>query len=205
MDSHLTLAILMTLTGYLLGSISSAVLICRLFRLPDPRLHGSGNPGATNVLRLGGRIPATLVLLSDILKGTIPVWGGYLLGLSPWVLAAVGVAATLGHIYPLFFKMQGGKGVATALGAIAPIGWELLLALAITWFLVALVTRYSSLASICACSMAPLFTYLFKPQYTGAVAVLIALILWRHRANMIRLYRGTEPKLGAARSVGPKR
>ncbi|WP_205619484.1 glycerol-3-phosphate 1-O-acyltransferase PlsY [Ferrimonas senticii] len=195
------------IAGYLLGSISSAVLICQLFRLPDPRLHGSGNPGATNVLRLGGKLPALLVLISDILKGTIPVWGGYFLGLSPWVLALVGVAATLGHIYPLYFKMQGGKGVATALGAIAPIGWQVLLMLGATWLAVAAISRYSSLASIVACSLTPLYVYLVRPEhpeYIAPVSLLIALILWRHRANMVRLYQGTEPKLGAKRNAGPE-
>ncbi|QIZ78907.1 glycerol-3-phosphate 1-O-acyltransferase PlsY [Ferrimonas lipolytica] len=194
----------MAIAAYLLGSISSAVLICRVFRLPDPRHSGSGNPGATNVLRLGGKLPAILVLLCDILKGTIPVWGCYFLGLSPWALAAIGVAATLGHIYPIFFGFDGGKGVATALGAIAPIGWELLLALAITWLVVALITRYSSLAAIISCGLAPLFTFFFKAQYTGSVSVLIALILWRHRDNFIRLYKGTEPKLGTKRTTAPE-
>lgn len=186
----------LTLFAYLLGSVSSAVLVCRLWGLPDPREHGSHNPGATNVLRLGGKLPAVLVLLFDILKGTIPVWGGYFLGLDPLGLALVGAAACLGHIYPLFFRFQGGKGVATAFGAMAPIGWDMTGALIITWLVVALVSRYSSLGAIVTCLIAPLYTYLFKAQYTGSVTLVAVLILWRHRGNIVRLWRGTEPKLG---------
>lgn len=204
MDSSFFIASAMISLGYLCGSISSAILISRLFRLPDPRNHGSGNPGATNVLRLGGKLPGALVLLFDVLKGTIPVWSGYFLGLSPWVLVLVGIAATLGHIYPLFFEMQGGKGVATALGAIAPIGWEVLLCTAVTWLFIAKISRYSSLAAIVACSAAPFYTLLVKPQYTAMVAVLVSFILWRHRANMWRLWQGTEPKIGTAEAMPTK-
>ncbi|ADN77466.1 acyl-phosphate glycerol-3-phosphate acyltransferase [Ferrimonas balearica DSM 9799] len=186
----------LTLFAYLLGSVSSAVLVCRIWGLPDPRQHGSHNPGATNVLRLGGKLPAVLVLLFDILKGTIPVWGGYFLGLDPLALALVGAAACLGHIYPLFFGFKGGKGVATAFGAMAPIGWDMTGALIVTWLGVALLTRYSSLGAIVTCLVAPVYTYLFKSQYTASVALVCVLILWRHRANILRLWRGTEPKLG---------
>ncbi|MBY6188282.1 glycerol-3-phosphate 1-O-acyltransferase PlsY [Marinobacter hydrocarbonoclasticus] len=186
----------LALFAYLLGSVSSAVLVCRLWGLPDPREHGSHNPGATNVLRLGGKLPAVLVLLFDILKGTIPVWGGYFLGLDPLDLALVGFAACMGHIYPLFFGFKGGKGVATAFGAMAPIGWDMTGALIVTWLVVALRSRYSSLGAIVTCLLAPLYTYFFKEQYTVSVAVVAALILWRHRGNIIRLWQGTEPKLG---------
>ena len=116
------LTILMLATAYLLGSISSAILICRVFALPDPRERGSGNPGATNVYRLGGRIPALLVLICDILKGTLPVYGSYFLGIEPIYLGLIGVAACLGHMFPLFFQFKGGKAVATAFGAMLPIG-----------------------------------------------------------------------------------
>ncbi|MGY0583394.1 MAG: glycerol-3-phosphate 1-O-acyltransferase PlsY, partial [Paraglaciecola chathamensis] len=120
-----SLSILIFCSAYLLGSISSAVLICRMFALPDPRKAGSNNPGATNVLRIGGRLPAALVFIFDVLKGTIPVYVGYFLGLSPIALGLVGLAACLGHIFPLYFYFKGGKGVASAIGAMLPLGWEL--------------------------------------------------------------------------------
>ena len=116
---------IMMLAAYLLGSVSSAVLVSKLFRLPDPRLHGSGNPGATNVLRLGGKLPAILVLLFDILKGTIPVWGSYFLKIEPLFLGLIAICACVGHIFPLFFGFKGGKAVATAFGAMMPIGLEI--------------------------------------------------------------------------------
>ncbi len=185
----------MCLLAYALGSISSAVLVSRLFGLPDPRQSGSGNPGATNVLRLGGKGPAALVLLFDVLKGTLPVWSSYFLGLSPLALAAVGIAATLGHIYPCFFRFKGGKGVATALGAVAPIGWDMTGAVILTWLVVAATSRYSSLASIMTALLAPLYAWWFKEQYALSVTLLCALILYRHRGNMVRLWRGQESKL----------
>ncbi|GAA4899896.1 glycerol-3-phosphate 1-O-acyltransferase PlsY [Ferrimonas pelagia] len=190
------LTVLLCLAAYLLGSVSSAILVCRVLGLGDPRDQGSGNPGATNVLRLGGKGPAALVLLFDILKGTIPVWGSYFLGLPPLALAAIGVAACLGHIYPCFFQFHGGKGVATALGAVAPIGWDMIGAVIVTWLLIALLSRYSSLASILTAVLTPIYALAFKGQYAIAVGVLCALILWRHHDNMRRLWQGTEPKLG---------
>ncbi|EQN60023.1 glycerol-3-phosphate acyltransferase [Escherichia coli HVH 20 (4-5865042)] len=115
----------MILIAYLCGSISSAILVCRLCGLPDPRTSGSGNPGATNVLRIGGKGAAVAVLIFDVLKGMLPVWGAYELGVSPFWLGLIAIAACLGHIWPVFFGFKGGKGVATAFGAIAPIGWDL--------------------------------------------------------------------------------
>ena len=114
----------MMLVAYLCGSVSSAVIICQLFRLPDPRLNGSGNPGATNVLRLGGTLPAVLVLVVDVLKGTIPVWASYFLKIEPFYLGMIAVFACLGHIYPVFFGFKGGKAVATAFGTMLPIGLD---------------------------------------------------------------------------------
>ena len=140
------LALIMIIAAYLLGSISSAVLICRVTRLPDPRTVGSNNPGATNVLRIGGKAAAASVLLCDMLKGTIPVWLGYFLDIDPIILGVVAIAACLGHMYPIFFHFKGGKGVATALGAIAPIGLDLTGMIMGTWLLVAFLFRYSSLA-----------------------------------------------------------
>lgn len=190
------LALIMIISAYLLGSISSAVLICRLLRLPDPRGVGSNNPGATNVLRIGGKKAAAAVLLCDMLKGTIPVWAGYFLKIDPLILGLVAIAACLGHMYPIFFHFKGGKGVATALGAIAPIGLDLTAMIMATWLFVAVIFRYSSLAAIVTVLHAPLYTWLVKPQYTLPVAMLCCLIILRHHQNIKRLFAGTEPKVG---------
>lgn len=187
-----TLPLLLILCAYLIGSISSAVLVCHFFGLDDPRLRGSGNPGATNVYRLGGFAPAALTLLFDILKGMIPVWGAYFLQLSPIALAFVAMAACLGHIYPLFFNFRGGKAVATALGAMFPVAFPMALLLIATWILVFWVTRISSLAALITVSLSPLYAYLIKPQYTIPAMMLASLIIWRHRTNIIRLFKGQE-------------
>ncbi|MCS0352100.1 glycerol-3-phosphate 1-O-acyltransferase PlsY [Vibrio ordalii] len=196
------LALIMIISAYLLGSISSAVLICRLLRLPDPRNMGSNNPGATNVLRIGGKKAAIVVLLCDMLKGTIPVWGGYYLGIDPILLGLVAIAACLGHMYPIFFHFKGGKGVATALGAIAPIGLDLTALIILTWVSVAFLFRYSSLAALVTVLLAPFYTWLIKPQYTLPVAMLCCLIVFRHHQNIKRLFAGTEPKVGEKKTLG---
>jgi glycerol-3-phosphate acyltransferase PlsY len=186
------LTILMFASAYLLGSISSAVLVCRLFSLGDPREQGSGNPGATNVFRIGGKIPAALVLVFDVLKGTLPVWASYCLGLEPIYLAFVAVMACLGHMFPLFFGFYGGKAVATAFGAILPLGLDLAAMLVATWGIIIILTNYSSLAAILTVSLAPVFTWLLKPEYTLPVAILSVLIVLRHKDNIIRLCRKQE-------------
>lgn len=196
------LALIMIISAYLLGSISSAVLICRLLRLPDPRYMGSNNPGATNVLRIGGKKAAIAVLLCDMLKGTIPVWGSYYLGIDPILLGLVAIAACLGHMYPIFFHFKGGKGVATALGAIAPIGLDLTALIILTWVSVAFLFRYSSLAALVTVLLAPFYTWLIKPQYTLPVAMLCCLIVFRHHQNIKRLLAGTEPKVGEKKTLG---
>ncbi|OIQ22637.1 glycerol-3-phosphate 1-O-acyltransferase PlsY [uncultured Vibrio sp.] len=190
------LVLTLIISAYLLGSISSAVLICRVLRLPDPRDIGSQNPGATNVLRIGGKKAALAVLLCDMLKGTIPVWGGYFLNIDSFLLGVVAIAACLGHMYPIFFHFKGGKGVATALGAIAPIGLGLTGIIVLTWLVVAIVFRYSSLAALVSVLLAPFYTWLIKPQYTLPVAMLCCLIVFRHMPNIRRLLEGTEPKVG---------
>ncbi|MFN1619849.1 glycerol-3-phosphate 1-O-acyltransferase PlsY [Vibrio rotiferianus] len=190
------LALIMTMAAYLLGSISSAVLICRLLKLPDPRDVGSNNPGATNVLRIGGKGAATAVLLCDMLKGTIPVWSGYFLGIDPIILGVVAIAACLGHMYPIFFHFKGGKGVATALGAIAPIGLDLTGLVMLTWLSVAILFRYSSLAALVTVLVTPFYAWMFKPQYTLPVAMLCCLIVLKHHQNIRRLLSGEEPKIG---------
>ncbi|ATC97750.1 MULTISPECIES: glycerol-3-phosphate 1-O-acyltransferase PlsY [Pseudoalteromonas] len=189
------LASLMIVFAYLFGSISSAVLICKLFRLPDPRTTGSNNPGATNVYRIGGKLPASLVLIFDVLKGTIPVYGAYFLKIEPLYLGFIAIAACLGHIYPIFFGFKGGKAVATAFGSLLPIGFTLAGLLILTWLGLIWLTGYSSLAAIITVSLAPLFTWFIKPLYVLPVTMLAALIVFRHRANVVRLLKGTEPKV----------
>lgn len=191
----LAISLLMIGIAYLIGSISSAVLISRAFRLPDPRRNGSGNPGATNVFRLGGRVPALLVLVTDVLKGTIPVYSAYFLDIPPVSLGLIAIAACLGHIYPLYFNFKGGKGVATAFGAMLPLGPGLAGMLIGTWAAVVFIWGYSSLGAIVSVVLAPVFTWFIKPQYTLPVAMLAALIIFRHRENIQRLLDGEESKV----------
>lgn len=189
------LGFLMTVFAYLIGSISSAVLFCRLFGLQDPRDVASCNPGATNVFRIGGRLAGALVMFCDMLKGTIPVWISYKLGIQPLILGFIGIAACIGHIYPVFFHFRGGKGVATALGAIAPIGLDLTGLMFLTWLITLITTGYSSVGAITASLLAPLFTWLIKPQFTMPVAMLSCLIIFRHQDNIKRLLDGSETKV----------
>ncbi len=198
------LALIMIICAYLLGSISSAVLICRVLGLGDPRETGSHNPGATNVLRMGGKKAALCVLIADMLKGTLPVWGGYYLNIEPLLLGVVGIAACLGHMYPLFFHFKGGKGVATALGAIAPIGFDLTAMVIASWLIVVFISRYSSLAALITVLLTPFYTWLIKPQYTLPVAMLCCLIVLRHQDNIRRLFMGTEPKIGQKKTKATK-
>ncbi|WP_306519624.1 glycerol-3-phosphate 1-O-acyltransferase PlsY [Rheinheimera sp.] len=186
---------LMMIAAYLCGSVSSAVIVSKLFRLPDPRRHGSGNPGATNVLRLGGTLPAVLVLVFDVLKGTIPVWGSYFLGIEAFYLGMIAICACLGHIYPVFFGFQGGKAVATAFGTMMPIGLDLAGLLVATWMILVGATGYSSFAAVVTVSLAPIFTWFIKPLYTIPVLMLSILIIFRHRQNIVRLWQGNEAKV----------
>lgn len=184
--------------AYLVGSVSSAIIVCRLLNLPDPRQQGSKNPGATNVLRLGGKKAAAITLLGDMLKGYLPVVLANALNVGPLPLALVGLAAFLGHLYPLFFEFKGGKGVATALGALA--GFSLLLGLAIllTWLAVAAVSRISSLAALTAAALAPLYGWwlLKESALTMTIFVMSGLLIWRHRGNIARLLAGEESRIG---------
>jgi glycerol-3-phosphate acyltransferase PlsY len=188
--------ILCLIIAYLLGSISSAVIVSRLLGLPDPRTQGSGNPGATNVLRLAGRYPAVLVFIGDLLKGLLPVLLARLFGLDGAMLAVVPLAALLGHIYPVFFQFKGGKGVATAFGTLLGLSFPVAISVGITWLLVAFFSRYSSLAALIAALLMPIYMLLFADfSYFIPSVVMCALLLWRHQENIQRLKAGTESKL----------
>lgn len=183
--------------AYLLGSISSAIIVCRLMGLPDPRTRGSGNPGATNVLRLGGKKAAALTLLGDMLKGLLPVLAGNLLGLSPLVLAGTGLAAFLGHLYPLFFGFKGGKGVATALGVQFGLGWQIGGSVALIWLIMAKGLNISSLAALISMALAPAVVWFFRPapELVTMQLIVTLLLFWRHRSNIRNLLQGTEGRI----------
>lgn len=184
--------------AYLMGSVSSAVILSRAAGLPDPRHEGSGNPGATNVLRLGGKKAAVLVLAGDVLKGMIPAALAAHIAPSPAGAAAVGLAAFLGHLYPIFFQFKGGKGVATALGVWLGLVPAVAGALVVVWLATALVTRISSLSALVAAVAAvPVALWLTAaPAYPALAAAMSALLIWRHRRNIRNLLRGAEPKIG---------
>jgi len=187
-----------TIAAYLLGSLSSAILVARAMGLPDPRGEGSGNPGATNVLRYGGRLAAGITLFGDVAKGSVPVLVGLLLGLPDPGLAAVGLAALLGHVFPVFFGFKGGKGVATALGVLLAWSWLAFLAAVVTWLVVAAIFRMSSLAALAALLLAPVYIYAFEatPWISAAAVVVMIAVYWRHTGNIQRILAGTEPRIG---------
>ena len=201
------LPLLAAVAAYLIGSLSFAVIVSRLMGLHDPRTYGSKNPGATNVLRSGSKAAAVITLLLDGAKGWLPVmlvkWYGKDYGLEEGTQAMAGLAAFAGHLFPLFFRFQGGKGVATALGVLLGINWILGLATAASWLIVAWFFRYSSLASLVAAVFAPVY-YVFGDGvawYTEksillAISVMALLLIWRHAPNISRLVKGTESRLG---------
>jgi len=209
--------LLAAVAAYLLGSLSFAVIVSRAMGLNDPRTYGSKNPGATNVLRSGSKAAAIVTLLFDALKGWLPVvlvrWFGQPYGLEEGTVALVGLAAFLGHLWPVFFRFEGGKGVATALGVLVGISGWLGLATLLTWIIIAFFFRYSSLASLAAALFAPLYYVLFSgvvwyadARIGLAIAVMSALLAWRHRENIQRLIKGTESRLGSKKpKAGPSR
>ena len=186
------------LIAYLVGSIASAIVVCRAMGLPDPRGEGSGNPGATNVLRIGGKVPAALTLAGDVLKGVLPVLLAKSLSLSPTIVALSVLAAFLGHLYPLYFRFQGGKGVATAVGAIATLAWPVASVMCTLWLAVAVVTatprsrrlspRLERRSPHCGSHPAPR-TWPYSRSSRP-------FLLWRHRENIQRLISGTESRIG---------
>jgi glycerol-3-phosphate acyltransferase PlsY len=197
--------------AYLMGSLSFAVIVSRAMGLGDPRSYGSGNPGATNVLRSGNKTAAALTLLLDALKGFVPVFladqFGTRYGLGEGTVALVGIAAFAGHLWPVFFQFKGGKGVSTAIGVLFGFNPWLGLATLVTWFVIAFFFRYSSLAAIVAAVFAPFYQLLIwgSGPIAGAIALMALLLLWRHTPNIQKLLAGTESKIGqkTARAAPP--
>ena len=198
---------LAVLASYLVGSLSFAVIVSRVMGLNDPRTFGSKNPGATNVLRSGSKAAAIITLLLDAFKGWLPVmlvkWFGAGYGLGEGTMAMVGIAAFLGHLFPVFFRFAGGKGVATALGVLLATSWILGLAIGVTWLAVALLSRYSSLSSLVAAILTPVYyifgdgvVWVMNRHVMLALVVMSGLLVWRHAENITRLLKGTESKLG---------
>ena len=210
--STVLLPLAAAVASYLLGSLSFAVIVSRVMGLSDPRTYGSKNPGATNVLRSGSKAAAAVTLLFDALKGWLPVvlvrWFGAPYGLEEGTMALVGLAAFLGHLWPVFFRFEGGKGVATALGVLIGISGWLGLATLLTWVIIAFFFRYSSLASLVAAVFAPFFYVLgggvawYTDARVGmAIAVMSGLLAWRHKENIQRLLQGKESRLGSKKKA----
>ncbi len=207
----MTIVLLAALVAYLLGSLSFAVIVSRLSGLPDPYSYGSGNPGATNVLRTGRKLAALLTLAGDFGKGVVAVllatqmarageWPG-----AELLAAVAGLAAFLGHVFPVFFGFRGGKGVATAAGILLALDWRLGLAILAVWLGVAFVSRYSSLAALVASLLAPFVAIWVGLSGAGVVAILMMsiLLLWRHRSNIVRLVQGRETRIGSGQKDVP--
>lgn len=201
--------LLAAVLGYLIGSLSFAVIISRAMGLSDPRNYGSGNPGATNVLRSGNKAAAVLTLVFDALKGYLPVlavllWGEPY-GLGEGTAALVGLGAFLGHLWPVFFRFEGGKGVATAAGVILALNPILGAATLVTWLIIAYFSRFSSLASLVSAGFAPVYEMLIwgTGPIVGVLVVMGLLLVWRHSANIKKLLNGTESKLGQKPAAAP--
>ena len=190
-------SLILVAAAYLIGSVSSAIIVCRILRLPDPRTQGSGNPGATNVLRIGGKKAAAVTLVGDSLKGLVPLLVAHLFDESPATLAATGLAAFLGHLYPVFFGFRGGKGVATALGVQFGLYWPIGLSVAGVWLFMAKAVKISSLSALVSMALAPFIVWVFWPEPTlvSMQAVISILLFWRHRSNIRNLLSGAEDKI----------
>ena len=190
-------SVLIIVAAYLLGSISTAIIVCKLMALPDPREGGSGNPGATNVLRIGGekgKKAAAITLFGDMLKGLLPVVVAHGLGLSNLMIILVGFAAFIGHLYPVFFQFKGGKGVATMLGVMFGLSLPIGLAVAGTWLFVAKVLKISSLSALIATILAPIYIWFLTGlvEWVWVTVVMTLILFWRHRGNIQRLLNGEE-------------
>lgn len=188
------LAFALLIAAYLLGSVCSAIIVCKLWGLPDPRSQGSSNPGATNVMRIGGKKPALITLAGDMAKGVPLVLLAQHLQLRPDLISAIGLAAFMGHLYPVFFKFEGGKGVATALGVLLALYWPLGLAVIGVWIAVFALFRISSLSSITAFALAPIIAWYLVPNYMLGIVGMSILLIARHKTNIKALLKGEERK-----------
>ena len=189
-------AIALLVVAYLLGSVCSAIIVCKLLRLPDPRTQGSNNPGATNVMRIGGKKAAIITLAGDMLKGVPLVLIAQQLHLAPDLISAIGLAAFLGHLYPVYFKFEGGKGVATALGVLLALYWPLGLGVISVWLAVFAAFRISSLSSLMAFTAAPIAAWFICPSYMLGIFGMSVLLVARHKQNIKALLKGEERKFG---------
>jgi glycerol-3-phosphate acyltransferase PlsY len=196
------LSILLLIIGYLFGSVNSAILVCKITGRKDPRGEGSCNPGASNVLRVAGKACAIATVIGDVLKGMIAIWIAMALGASDFILALVALTAVLGHMYPLFFKFQGGKGVATAIGCYFALSIPLGGIALVIWIVLAAVFRYASVASLVACVAAAVLSIYIQPADFIGLAIIALFVIWRHRGNIDRLRKGTESKLVANKPEG---
>jgi glycerol-3-phosphate acyltransferase PlsY len=189
--------IVLAVAAYLVGSLSAAIIVCKLMGLPDPRSQGSKNPGATNVLRYGGKKAAAITLLGDALKGFLPVLAAKLLGQGHGNLEIIAMAAFFGHLYPVFFQFKGGKGVATALGVFLAMSLPVALSMLVTWLVMAFVFKISSLAALTAACLAPVFVWYWEPNTAFILMsiVLSVVLIWRHRSNIKNLIKGLEGKI----------
>ena len=197
--STLVLQVAAIVAAYLLGSVNSAILVSRAMQLPDPRTEGSGNPGATNVLRGGNKTAAAVTLLGDLLKGLVPVILADAMTGSTWLVSAVALAALLGHVYPVYHRFRGGKGVATTFGVLLGMNWMLGVLWAITWLAAALLFRYASVSALVATPVTLGFALRFWWDdfwTTGVLAVITVLVFWRHASNIRDLASGKEEKIG---------
>ncbi|URJ28109.1 glycerol-3-phosphate 1-O-acyltransferase PlsY [Candidatus Blochmannia vicinus (nom. nud.)] len=190
-----SVSILIIISAYLLGSISSAILICKILNISDPRYFGSKNPGATNIFRIAGYKIAIFVILFDISKGAIPIWLGHYLEISPDSLGIAAIFSCLGHMYPIFFKFYGGKGVATAFGALTTININLSVIMISTWLLTVLSFGYSSLGAIIAALIVPFYTWYFQPQHLLPTIIISSLVLIKHIVNIKRLWNHQEKRI----------
>jgi glycerol-3-phosphate acyltransferase PlsY len=180
--------------AYLIGSISSAIIVCGLMGLPDPREQGSGNPGATNVMRIGGKKAAIITLLGDLVKGLLPVYAAKLFGVPVELLAATGLAAFMGHLYPIFFKFEGGKGVATSIGVLLGFSWLLGFAFIGTWLAVYKLGKISSLSALVASILSPIYAWFIVGDVVlvSGSLMMTVLLVWRHQSNIEKLLAGAE-------------
>ncbi|MEE4244984.1 MAG: glycerol-3-phosphate 1-O-acyltransferase PlsY [Kangiellaceae bacterium] len=194
------ISIILIILAYLMGSLSAAIIVCRLLGLGDPRDSGSGNPGATNVLRIGGKKAAILTLIGDMLKGVVPVLTAIMLDCEVDVVGLVALAAFVGHLWPAFFQFKGGKGVATFFGVIYVMNWQLGVFATVTWILVTSMFHISSLSALITATVVPIYAFNFFPQQAVYLAIICALLILRHHKNIRQLISGEENRLSSKKT-----